>query len=452
VKVVAASTVAVAILVLVASAATAGAAQRAPHQLRALAPHFGHTSRLSPATQTAKTAGINCVSACSAYESTINKYFTDVAAASVAGATDNVYSVATQYSNIQYSETFDASTNTYVDGNPFPTTKTCHDLWDKYCVTDGQLQAEIGKVIKAHHWPTHSKTALYFIFTPAHVGVCQFRGFPSRANPCTTNAFCAYHAATLHRSFIYAVEPDAATAIGGACTPTDSLNQPQAPAGNSADPTINTISHEQIEAITDPFGESWISLDLTPGQPPEIGDLCAYDFGTPLGGAPGALYNQVINGNPYYLQLEYSNAANSGAGGCVPYLNGPVTPADVRNGSGPLVYLGGDVMTTNTVYAIYWMPAKPANIKLPTASGTTKVGKTLKAWHGEWSHLPKFAYRWLRCSAAGTSCTGITKATDASYTLVKADAHHSIEVRVTAKNMAGRVSAISVPTAAVTRR
>src|SRR5437763_8210761 len=87
---------------------------------------------------TSKATHFNCVVSCSAYEATINRYFTDVAAAN--GATDNVYSVATQYSGIQYDETFGGS---YVDGNPYPTTKTCRDGFDTYCVTKPQLEAEI---------------------------------------------------------------------------------------------------------------------------------------------------------------------------------------------------------------------------------------------------------------------------------------------------------------------
>ncbi len=437
----AAISIAAAAVVLTAASSTAGAARGGTHKLAGLVPHIPHltnASRFAPAARTNKAAGFNCVSACTSYESTINQYFTDVAADS--GLTTNVYSVATQYSSILYSETFDTATNTFVDGSPFPTTKTCQDGYDTYCVTDTQLQAEIGKVIAAHGWPTQSETSLYFIFTPANVGVCQTSGKPNLdTNPCTTNAFCAYHSAS--NTFVYAVEPDAAAVTGGFCDPL------QRPAGNGADATLNTISHEQNEAITDPIpGAGWLSNAT--GNP-EIGDLCAYDFGSPLGSA-GTQYDQVINGHNYFLQLEYSNQDS----GCVPNIGGTVTAPDPQfeDGIGPLVYQGlsdGNVMTTNTVYAIYWVPAAPANTKLPKILGATKVGNKLRASHGSWSNAPKYTYRWLRCSAAGTSCKGITKATGASYALVTADAHHRLEVRVTATNEAGHASAISPPTAKV---
>jgi hypothetical protein len=425
---------------LSATSAPAGATQGASHgHLRFIrhVAHVAHARRVSTARRTRKVAPLNCVFACPAYESTINQYFTDVAAAN--GALDNVYSVATQYSSIQSSETFAGA---YVDGNPYPTgTHNCHDGIDTYCVTDQQLMTEIGKVIKTNGWPTsaQSQTALYFIFLPANVGVCGDAGSPSGLNPCTTNVFCAYHASA--STFLYAVEPDAAAVSGGACDPL------QHPAGNGADATINTVSHEQIEAMTDPTGTGWISNS---GDNPEIGDLCAYDFGTPLGTA-GTEYNQVINGHNYFLQLEYSNAANSNAGGCVPYLGGPVTPANPRNGSGPLVYQGGSVMTTNTVYAIYWIAATPVNSKVPTISGTPKVGRRLAASPGTWANLPKFTYKWLRCSPAGTSCKGISMATSRTHVLVAADARHKIEVQVTGSNTMGNAIATSAPTAAVTK-
>ena len=383
------------------------------------------------------------MASCSSYESTINQYFTDVAAAS--GSTDNVYSVATQYSNIEYSETFAGS---YVDGTPFPTPNACHDGFDKYCVTDSQLQTEIEKVAAHNGWPTQSQTALYFIFTPANVGVCFLGGSPSSNNPCTTNVFCGYHSAPVTNAFAYAVVPDDAAVLGDACATEES------PAGNGADDTLSTVSHETMEAITDPFLNGWWTEDSEAGNEyfqGEIGDLCGYNYGAPLGTTlSGQAYNQVINGHDYYLQQEYSNAD----GGCVQSADNHTVTKFASNdpryaGVGPLVYHDGPVMTTNTVYAIYWVPAAPANKRLPTISGTPKVGKKLTVSRGLWSYLPKFTYRWLRCSSAGTSCTGISKATGSSYTLVKTDAHHRIEVRVTATNPGGSAREVTAPTAAI---
>jgi hypothetical protein len=442
VKLLAVIAVAAAAIGLTATSSTAGAAQGIQHHPMGFVPHIAPKSRfattpaatqaITAARQTSKASGLNCIVACSAYESTINRFFTDVAADN--GLTTNVYSVATQYSAIQYNETVGAA---YVDGSPYPTKGTCKNGYDRYCVTDTQLQLEIAKVVAKNHWPIDGNTA-YFIFTPASVGVCIYGGYADEANPCTTNAFCAYHSSSAN-GIIYAVEPDAEAVIDGECDPAER------PAGNAADATINTISHEHNEAITDPAPPTgWIASNLES----ENGDLCAYDFGTPQGSA-GTEYNQVINGHNYFLQLEYSNAANSGAGGCVPYLGGTPSVADPADGYGPLVYQGGAVMTTNTVHAIYWVPARPANSKVPTISGKAEVGKKLQAAHGTWSNSPKYTYRWLRCSAAGKSCKNIAKATAASYKLMPADKGHRIEVRVTGTNMVGHVSATSAATAKV---
>ena len=85
------------------------------------------------------------------------------------------------------------------------------------------------------------------------------------------------------------------------------------PQGNpEAEPTVDTIAHEAVEAITDPDGTGWMDPNGF-----ETGDKCENgpQQGTPLGYAPnGAPYNQVINGQQYLIQDMWSDAR----GGCVP--------------------------------------------------------------------------------------------------------------------------------------
>jgi hypothetical protein len=149
------------------------------------------------------------------------------------------------------------------------------------------------------------------------------------------------------------------------------------------------------------------------------------------------------------LQQEWSNSDS----GCVQHIGGTAknaTPTDwFYEGTGPLVYHQGSLMTSVATYAIYWVPAGPANSRLPKIAGAAQVGHKLKALPGVWSNAPALAYRWLRCSAAGTACKRITKATDPSYRLTAADAGHRLEVRVTATNAAGRASATSTPSKTV---
>ena len=60
-------------------------------------------------------------------------------------------------------------------------------------------------------------------------------------------------------------------------------------------------------------------------------------------------YNQVINGDDYYLQQEWSNADN----GCVQY-SAARCPLHGRERAARLPRRQGE--TTNTTYAIYWLP------------------------------------------------------------------------------------------------
>jgi len=74
------------------------------------------------------------------------------------------------------------------------------------------------------------------------------------------------------------------------------------PATNDADPTINVLSHEHNEMMTDPD----VSTGWYDNQGYENGDKCAWLFGT-SSGPSGGKFNQTINTHHYYLQMEWSN-------------------------------------------------------------------------------------------------------------------------------------------------
>jgi hypothetical protein len=149
----------------------------------------------------------------------------------------------------------------------------------------------------------------------------------------------------------------------------------------------------------------------------------------------------VINGDHYWLQQEYSNAGQ----GCVQYLGGTPSPVGQGAGSGPLVYQNGQVMHTNTTYAIYWLPtARPEATTLPHIKGRARVGSKLSGSRGSWTFSPTgFRYQWLRCNAHGGSCSSIRHATHPAYKLTRADAGHRLRLRVTATNSAGSKAASS---------
>jgi hypothetical protein len=328
----------------------------------------------------------------SSYESLINRYFGDVAAAS--GSQSNVYSVATQYydadSSIHYGSTFGGS---YVDTRPFPE-NGCSGA--PVCLTDQQLQDEIQNVLTAKGWQGGTNS-VFFVMTPKGVASC----IDSASTKCTTThpGFCAYHSSFFDSSgtpVIYADEPYAG-AISG-CT--FSLVGTQGfPNDHDADATINTISHEHNESITDPFGDAWWAND---GEGDETADLCAADFGsTPLGTVNGQPYDQLINGHPYSLQEEYSN--DNGA--CV---------ADYTPSIAPVLFAP------------------------PSVTGPAGEGRVLATSDGSWKHAPSgYAYQWQRCSASGAGCSAVSGATGTTYQLTAADLGHVVRAEVSAHNAAG---------------
>jgi hypothetical protein len=235
------------------------------------------------------------------YTSLIDQFFADVAADTVNNNQTNVYASDTQYYDwsgyISYASSVGGSV---VDTNPFPQSG-CSNPSTSVCLTDAQIQQEIGNVIAAQTargW-TPGPSALFFMLTARGVGSC----FDGSSSSCAFTQYCAYHSSFGSGSTVtlYAYIPYADT-VSRAC------DGGQHPNGDDADATINLISHEHNEAITDPLGNAWFDRL---GQ--ENGDKCAWTFGTPLGSTPAGAYNQVINGHPYYLQQEWSNLS----GGCV---------------------------------------------------------------------------------------------------------------------------------------
>jgi hypothetical protein len=412
-------------LAVTASSGAAGSPARA--RLLGVVPHAGQLAR-APIPRTlsraARAAGPTALTFDASYENLINQFFTDVAHDS--GGANNVYPVATEYYDnpgtvhIQYQSTFGGA---YVAKDPLPA-NGCDDGVDTYCVTDQQLQHEIQTVLTAKGWvggPTH----IFFLMTPNDVGSCGSAG-----GQCSSDTFCAYHSDFVDSSgdrVIYANEPYEGTdPLGGCVDPSQGF-----PNDPDADTTINTISHEHNEAITDPLTDpsstAWIAADGN-----ENGDLCAYGFGTPLGGTLGLdAYNQVINGHHYELQQEWSNQAN----GCIQRPGGAASPP--TSGHGPLLYEGGPVMHTNTTYAIYWLPTA-RNTSAPAVTGTAVVNQTLTTSVGLWDRgTAPYSYQWQRCSSTGTSCANIPGATFTTYKLTTADGGHVVRSTVRATNVNG---------------
>jgi hypothetical protein len=232
----------------------------------------------------------------STYQSTINGFLQNVAAAS--RTTGNVYASDTQYSDttgpIAYSSTYGGA---YVDTAAFPTSG-CHDLSGHVCLTDAQIATEVARAVSAAGW-TPGPNKLFFLMTPKNVDSC----FDSTSQQCAFTYYCAYHSwiGSGSSALLYANMPYGDT-VPAAC------DWGEHPNGGEADATINVLSHEHNEAITDPQGSAWYD-----SQGEENGDKCAWTFGTPLGSTGTGQYNQAIGTGKYWLQQEWSNAIS----GCV---------------------------------------------------------------------------------------------------------------------------------------
>ena len=231
----------------------------------------------------------------STYQSMINGFLANVASAS--GLQSNVYFSDTQFydssGSIAYSSSFSGSA---VDTNQFPASG-CNDSYTSVCLSDGQLQSELSKVMAAHGW-SGGLNKVYFVFTPRGVGSC------AGGSGCAFSSYCAYHSGfgSGSNTVLYANQPYTDT-VPGAC---DSGQSPNGDA--AADSTINVVSHEHNESITDPAGSAWYDR-----RGNENGDKCAWTFGTALGQTGAGAYNQSIGSGRYYLQREWSNRS----AGCV---------------------------------------------------------------------------------------------------------------------------------------
>ena len=238
------------------------------------------------------------------YESLIETFMHNVAAAS--RSSSNVFGLTGQYTDgngpAAYVSVYGGAVN---DTDPLAANGCTEPAsgppgWSA-CVTDGQLQRELARVVRTDHLPTGS-TDVYFLITPQGLGDCNnSNGTNSCALGGDINGYCGYHSNT-SSGLLYAVIPY--NAVAGHC-------QSDAPKPNgTADPTISTISHELSEMITDPLGAAWIG-----SSGDEVGDLCLTNFGPNIDGSTGPnAWNEDINGGHYYLQEEWSNHN----GGCEP--------------------------------------------------------------------------------------------------------------------------------------
>ena len=201
------------------------------------------------------------------YNSLITRYFREV-------GSSPLYRLVRQYT--QTGGGYPAGSvlaGSWVDHRPYPANP----------LLDSDIQDEVTRAQQMNGWHSSMRT-MFFVFTERNEDICT----DSTRTQCASSQYCAYHSA-FGSNTIYAALPYIASF---ACTPYAGPN------GDDADKTITGISHEQLEAATDPLGNAWVDSD---GD--EVADKCAQDFGQI--DAQGA--NVVWNGEPYLVQEEWDN-------------------------------------------------------------------------------------------------------------------------------------------------
>lgn len=190
-----------------------------------------------------------------------------------------------------------ATAPSYVDTDPYPGSGCTDTDTPGNCITDAQIQAEIAKVMTAQGW-TGGIDKIFMVYTAQGEGSC----FDSTSTQCAYTYYCAYHSYFLSGStpVVYANMPygnPSNCQVSGTPSPNNNA---------AADTVATAAAHEITEAVTDPELDAWFDASGN-----EIGDLCAYNYGTNR--FDGGKANQVWNGHYYELQMMYDNAV----AGCV---------------------------------------------------------------------------------------------------------------------------------------
>ena len=187
----------------------------------------------------------------------------------------------------------------YVDTSAYPASGCSSWETPGACLTDAQIQAEILKVMALKGW-TGGLNKMFFLYTSSGEGSCAGFG-------CAYSSYCAYHSYFYSGStpIIYGNEPyaDSRCQLWSASSPNGDP---------AADAAASVTSHELTEAITDPLLNAWYSAS---GE--EIGDLCAWNYGTNTwdGGKANQSWFEfigpfIIGHGPigfFELQQEYDN-------------------------------------------------------------------------------------------------------------------------------------------------
>ena len=173
---------------------------------------------------------------------------------------------------------------------------------------DSDIRNEVHNAVTTNGW-TEDTNHIVAVFTANNIFECA--SFGCMSDP---GGFCAYHdhfsdgghdTPYAFMGFDNFTHVSGYTCVAGQTGGDTDPNRGNYPNGDqSADAEINTLSHEAIEAETDPHpNDTWTA----PNPEGEIGDACNFNF-APRNDTGADVY---MNGHGYIMQQEYSNAAHT---------------------------------------------------------------------------------------------------------------------------------------------
>ncbi len=296
------------------------------------------------------------------FQAGIDRWFEDLAHDS--GGVQNTDSVLTQYSDeFGDSAAYDSHfAGALIDTDPYPA-NGCAAA--PICLDSAQIRGEITSFVEGHSLPTDLEH-MYFLLTPSEVESCT----DAAEKVCSAGTgphadYCAYHNfIELPKGvIIYAYNPYVA---GLGCG--DEANRPN---GNPSDEELaGGLAHEHSEAVTDPELNAWYD-----SKKDEVGDKCRVandpevEFGAPLGTAPdGSKYNQLIDGDEYWYQQEWSNEAGECAQrkAAVPTIK-KIAPKNGLETGGTAVRITGTGFTSTATVDFGGVPAEKVTFESSTS-------------------------------------------------------------------------------------
>jgi uncharacterized repeat protein (TIGR01451 family) len=210
-------------------------------------------------------------------------------------------------------------------------------------LTDADIHAEVTNAVTTNGW-TEDTNHIVAVFTGTGIQECGSFGECTYTDP----GFCAYHdhfsdggddAVYGYMSYDDFTHLAGKTCVAGTTGGDTDPNRNVYPNGDrAADSEISTLSHEVIEAETDPHpNDTWTNSDPNVG---EIGDACNFNY-APRDDTGADVY---MNGHGYIMQQEYSNAAHTCA---VDLPTNGFCPGSVSNVCRPDVTFGKTVDNPN---------------------------------------------------------------------------------------------------------